>query len=109
MQEADLVAKMLRAVLQSHKDGVPFSRLQGEYKSLTGEWIPFKLLGHTSLEAYLRSIPGVVRIEGSKAGEVSKLCLSSFVCGGVIMQFSSIAIHTKSQGLNADVPNAVDE
>ncbi|XP_048359917.1 tudor domain-containing protein 7 isoform X2 [Sphaerodactylus townsendi] len=70
MQEADLVAKMLRAVLQSHKDGVPFIRLQGEYKSLTGDWIPFKLLGHPSLEAYLKSVPGVVRIELSRTGEV---------------------------------------
>ncbi|XP_077201630.1 tudor domain-containing protein 7 isoform X2 [Paroedura picta] len=71
MQEADLVNKMLRAVLQSHKDGVPFSRLQGEYKSLTGDWIPFKLLGHPSLEAYLKSVPGVVRVEISKNGEVT--------------------------------------
>ncbi|XP_060092983.1 tudor domain-containing protein 7 isoform X2 [Heteronotia binoei] len=71
MQEADLVAKMLRAVLQSHKDGVPFSRVQGEYKSLTGDWIPFKLLGHPSLEAYLRSIPRVVRIDTSRTGEVT--------------------------------------
>ncbi|XP_015283711.1 PREDICTED: tudor domain-containing protein 7 isoform X2 [Gekko japonicus] len=70
MQEGDLVAKMLRAVLQSHKEGVPFSHLQGEYKSLTGDWIPFKLLGHPSLEAYLKSIPGVVRIETGRTGEV---------------------------------------
>uniref|UniRef100_A0A8C7E4J1 Tudor domain-containing protein 7 n=1 Tax=Naja naja TaxID=35670 RepID=A0A8C7E4J1_NAJNA len=71
MQEADLVAKMLRAVLQSHKTGVPFSYLQGEYKSLTGDWIPFKQLGHATLEGYLKSIPGVVRIEFSKSGEVT--------------------------------------
>ncbi|XP_054842649.1 tudor domain-containing protein 7 isoform X2 [Eublepharis macularius] len=70
MQEADLVAKMLRAVLQSHKNGVPFSRLQVEYKSLTGDWIPFKLLGHPSLEVYLESIPGVVRIEMGRTGEI---------------------------------------
>ncbi|XP_026568483.1 tudor domain-containing protein 7 isoform X1 [Pseudonaja textilis] len=71
MQEADLVAKMLRAVLQSHKTGVPFSYLQGEYKSLTGDWIPFKQLGHATLEGYLKSIPGVVRIECSRSGEVT--------------------------------------
>ncbi|KAK9407976.1 tudor domain-containing protein 7 [Crotalus adamanteus] len=62
---------MLRAVLQSHKTGVPFSYLQGEYKSLTGDWIPFKQLGHATLEGYLKSIPGVVRIEISKSGEVT--------------------------------------
>ncbi|XP_063150883.1 tudor domain-containing protein 7 [Candoia aspera] len=71
MQEADLVAKMLRAVLQSHKTGVPFSHLQGEYKSLTGDWIPFKQLGHATLEGYLKSMPGVVRIEIGKSGEVT--------------------------------------
>ncbi|XP_061490188.1 tudor domain-containing protein 7 isoform X2 [Rhineura floridana] len=71
MQEADLVAKMLRAVLQTHKNGVPFSRLQGEYKSLTGDWIPFKQLGHPTLEGYIKSIPGVVRIEIGKTGEVT--------------------------------------
>ncbi|XP_066470636.1 tudor domain-containing protein 7 isoform X2 [Tiliqua scincoides] len=70
MQEADLVAKMLRAVLQSHKNGVPFPRLQGEYKSLTGDWIPFEQLGYPSLEGYLKNIPGVVRIEIGKTGEV---------------------------------------
>ncbi|XP_062985137.1 tudor domain-containing protein 7 isoform X2 [Elgaria multicarinata webbii] len=70
MQEADLVAKMLRAVLQSHKNGVPFSHLQEEYKSLTGDWIPFKKLGQPTLEGYIKSIPGFVRIEISKTGEV---------------------------------------
>ncbi|XP_044295511.1 tudor domain-containing protein 7 isoform X2 [Varanus komodoensis] len=78
MQEADLVAKMLRAVLQSHKNGVPFSRLQGEYKSLTGDWIPFKQLGHPTLEGYIKSIPGVVRIEIGKSGEV--------ICHAVVCQ-----------------------
>ncbi|KAJ6634033.1 hypothetical protein lerEdw1_014181, partial [Lerista edwardsae] len=71
MQEADLVAKMLRAVLQSHKNGVPFSRLQAEYKSLTGDWIPFEHLGYPTLEGYVKNIPGVVRIEISKTGEVT--------------------------------------
>uniref|UniRef100_A0A8C8RFV6 Tudor domain-containing protein 7 n=1 Tax=Pelusios castaneus TaxID=367368 RepID=A0A8C8RFV6_9SAUR len=71
MLEADLVAKMLRAVLQSNKNGIPLPRLQGEYKSLTGDWIPFKQLGHSTLEGYLKSIPGVVRIETNKMGEVT--------------------------------------
>nr|XP_013801047.1 PREDICTED: tudor domain-containing protein 7 [Apteryx mantelli mantelli] len=71
MLEADLVAKMLRAVLHSHKNGVPLAQLQGEYKSLTGDWIPFQHLGHRTLESYLESIPGVVRIEENKVGEVT--------------------------------------
>lgn len=86
MQEADLVAKMLRAVLQSHKFGVPFSRLQGEYKSLTGDWIPFEQLGYPTLEGYLKNIPGVVRIEIGRTGEVRNLyfingvCLVGYIC-----------------------------
>uniref|UniRef100_A0A8C3IJ55 Tudor domain-containing protein 7 n=1 Tax=Chrysemys picta bellii TaxID=8478 RepID=A0A8C3IJ55_CHRPI len=71
MPESDLVAKMLRAVLQSNKNGIPLPRLQGEYKSLTGDWIPFKQLGHATLEEYLKTVPGVVKIEINKMGEIT--------------------------------------
>ncbi|XP_061057102.1 tudor domain-containing protein 7 isoform X2 [Eubalaena glacialis] len=71
MLEADLVSKMLRAVLQSHKNGIALPRLQGEYRSLTGDWIPFKQLGYPTLEAYLRSVPAVVKIETSRSGEIT--------------------------------------
>ncbi|KGL85182.1 Tudor domain-containing protein 7 [Tinamus guttatus] len=71
MLEADLVAKMLRAVLHSHKNGIPLAQLQNEYKSLTGDCIPFQHLGYGTLERYLASIPGVVRVEESKAGEIT--------------------------------------
>ncbi|XP_004711050.1 tudor domain-containing protein 7 [Echinops telfairi] len=71
MLEADLVSKMLRAVLQSHKNGIALPRLQGEYRSLTGDWIPFKQLGHPTLEAYLRSVPAVARVETSRSGEIT--------------------------------------
>uniref|UniRef100_A0A8C3IJI5 Tudor domain containing 7 n=1 Tax=Chrysemys picta bellii TaxID=8478 RepID=A0A8C3IJI5_CHRPI len=66
-----LIAKMLRAVLQSNKNGIPLPRLQGEYKSLTGDWIPFKQLGHATLEEYLKTVPGVVKIEINKMGEIT--------------------------------------
>ncbi|XP_072260553.1 tudor domain-containing protein 7 isoform X2 [Pyxicephalus adspersus] len=74
--DKDLVAKMLRAVLQSNKNGVPFSRLLSEYKSLTGEYIPFKDMGFHTLEAYIKAIPTVVRIEDSRGGE--------FICHAVV-------------------------
>ncbi|XP_037228820.1 tudor domain-containing protein 7-like [Falco rusticolus] len=70
MQEPELIAKTLRAVLHPFKNGVPLSELQGEYKSLTGEWIPFRHLGHGTLEGYLESIPAVVRMEENKMGQV---------------------------------------
>lgn len=70
MQEPELIAKTLRAVLHPFKNGIPLSELQSEYRSLTGEWIPFRQLGHGTLEGYLESIPRVVRMEGNKMGEV---------------------------------------
>ncbi|XP_071437653.1 tudor domain-containing protein 7 [Pithys albifrons albifrons] len=70
MQEPELVAKALRAVLHAFKNGVCLSELQNEYRSLTNELIPFRHLGYDTLEAYLKSIPGVVRMEENKMGEV---------------------------------------
>ncbi|XP_026122596.1 tudor domain-containing protein 7A-like [Carassius auratus] len=70
MSDVELVKKMLRAVLQSSKHGVAMARLQGDYRALTGEVIPYRQFGHTSLESFLRSIPSVVRLERSSAGEV---------------------------------------
>ncbi|KAK9980696.1 hypothetical protein ABG768_000287 [Culter alburnus] len=70
MSDVELVKKMLRAVLQSSKHGVAMARLQGDYRALTGEMIPYRKFGHANLESFLRSIPGVVRLERSSAGEV---------------------------------------
>ncbi|XP_075681747.1 tudor domain-containing protein 7 [Rhinoderma darwinii] len=69
--EKELVAKMLRAVLQSNKNGVALHRLQNEYKGLTGEWIPFKEMGFHTLDAYLKAIPTVVRLDIGRAGELT--------------------------------------
>lgn len=70
MADVDLVKKMLRAVLQANKGGVSLSRLQSEYKELTGEHIPHKQMGHNHLDALLASLPSVVRVERSRSGEV---------------------------------------
>uniref|UniRef100_A0A8C7GJR0 Tudor domain containing 7 a n=1 Tax=Oncorhynchus kisutch TaxID=8019 RepID=A0A8C7GJR0_ONCKI len=72
----DLMKKMLRAVLQANKNGVSITRLQGEYRSLTGEFIPDRKLGYPSLECFLRSIPSVVRME-NRMGEI--MCFAA-VC-----------------------------
>uniref|UniRef100_A0A8C7R0D9 Tudor domain containing 7 a n=1 Tax=Oncorhynchus mykiss TaxID=8022 RepID=A0A8C7R0D9_ONCMY len=74
----DLMKKMLRAVLQANKNGVSITRLQGEYRSLTGEFIPDRKLGYPSLECFLRSIPSVVRME-NRMGEVRIMCFAA-VC-----------------------------
>ncbi|KAL7875921.1 hypothetical protein AOLI_G00108840 [Acnodon oligacanthus] len=70
MADEELVKKMLRAVLQSTKSGLSLSRVQAEYKELTGEAIPHKQLGHATLDALLHSMPSVVRLDRGRSGEV---------------------------------------
>ncbi|XP_038146649.1 tudor domain-containing protein 7A [Cyprinodon tularosa] len=65
MSDTESIKKILRAVLQSSKTGVPLSRLQSDYRSLSGEFIPLGKLGFSKLEDFLRSIPSVVRLENS--------------------------------------------
>ncbi|XP_073520666.1 tudor domain-containing protein 7 [Phyllobates terribilis] len=68
--ERALVGNMVRAVLQSNKNGVALHRLQSEYKALTGEWIPFREMGFCALDTYLKSIPTVVRMDIGRVGEI---------------------------------------
>uniref|UniRef100_A0A8K9V3D4 Tudor domain-containing protein 7 n=1 Tax=Oncorhynchus mykiss TaxID=8022 RepID=A0A8K9V3D4_ONCMY len=72
MADVELVKKMLREVLTANKSGpgVSLSRLQSEYKDLTGEQIPHKQLGHGNLDALLHSMPSVVRMERNRSGEM---------------------------------------
>ncbi|KAM9314809.1 tudor domain-containing protein 7A-like [Pholidichthys leucotaenia] len=69
MSDNESIKKILRAVLQSSKDGISLHKLQSEYRSLCGEIIPVKKLGFSNLEDYLRSISSVVRLDYSM-GEV---------------------------------------
>ncbi|XP_053474833.1 tudor domain-containing protein 7A [Ictalurus furcatus] len=70
MCDVDLVKKMLRAVLQSSKSGVALSRLQADYRALTGDFIPHMQLGYRNLENFLRSVPDVVQLRNAHTGEV---------------------------------------
>ncbi|KAM9717288.1 tudor domain-containing protein 7B isoform 2-T2 [Menidia menidia] len=70
MADVELVRKMVRAILHANKGGVSLSRLQSEYKELTGEQIPHKQMGHSQLDALLADMPSVVRIERNRSGEV---------------------------------------
>ncbi|XP_028973807.2 tudor domain-containing protein 7B isoform X1 [Esox lucius] len=71
MADVELVKKMLREVLTGNMSGpgVTLSRLQSEYKNLTGEQIPHKQMGHENLDTLLHSMPSVVRIERTRSGE----------------------------------------
>ncbi|XP_038831804.1 tudor domain-containing protein 7B-like [Salvelinus namaycush] len=77
MTDVELMKRMLRAVLAANKSGpgVSLSRLQSEYKALTGEQIPHKQMGHASLDTLLHSIPSVVRMERNRTGEM--VCFAS--------------------------------
>ncbi|XP_057700534.1 tudor domain-containing protein 7A [Corythoichthys intestinalis] len=63
MSDIESIKKMVRAVLQSSKQGVAVNKLQFEYRSLCGENIDLKKLGFKNLEDFLRSIPSVVRLD----------------------------------------------
>ncbi|XP_066515805.1 tudor domain-containing protein 7A isoform X2 [Hoplias malabaricus] len=102
MADAELVKKMLRAVLQSSKHGVALSQLQCDYHSLTGESIPLRALGFSKLEAFLRSIPSVVRLEKSWTGEIvcfAAVCEETAHIAQLVARQKS-AKKTRSQLLN---------
>ncbi|KAF7706442.1 hypothetical protein HF521_019696 [Silurus meridionalis] len=69
MVDEEAVKKMLRTVLQS-RSAISLPRLQNEYKELTGETIPHKQLGHTTVDALLHSMPSVVQLDRNRSGEV---------------------------------------
>ncbi|XP_061107724.1 tudor domain-containing protein 7B [Conger conger] len=77
MSDVELVKKMLRAVLQSNKNGVSLAQLQADFKDLTGDFIPYKQMGYTSLDAFLHSLSSVVKMERTARGEV--ICFAT-VC-----------------------------
>ncbi|XP_060730616.1 tudor domain-containing protein 7B isoform X3 [Tachysurus vachellii] len=74
MVDEETVKKRLRSVLQS-RSAIPLSRLQAEYKELTGEAIPHKQLGHTTVDALLHSMSSVVQLDRTRSGEV--MCYST--------------------------------
>ncbi|KAG7205807.1 hypothetical protein KM043_007752 [Ampulex compressa] len=49
----------LRACLLSAKGGIKIENLNRDYKLLVGENIPFPALGYPTLDAFLRTIPGI--------------------------------------------------
>lgn len=64
------VATMLRSVLSSEKNGVPLRVLEHEYKVLIGTRIPYRNMGYDTLEAFLGSLPDVVRFSRGPSGEL---------------------------------------
>ncbi|XP_070535127.1 tudor domain-containing protein 7-like [Ptychodera flava] len=71
MDEAKVkeIKSMIRAVIQSSKEGVLSKRFNREYHGITGQNVPYKELGFQSLDSYLKSIPDIVAIKVNRDGE----------------------------------------
>ncbi|KAG0422030.1 hypothetical protein HPB47_002102, partial [Ixodes persulcatus] len=63
------VATMLSSVLTSEKAGVALRRLEREYETLIGTRIPYRRLGYSTLEEFLRDLRSVVRLARGPDGE----------------------------------------
>lgn len=70
MTEVELVKRTLHAIVQANRGGVSLSRLQSDYKELTGDQIPHQEMGHVQVEALLASTSSV-RMERGGSGEAS--------------------------------------
>ncbi|XP_077517350.1 uncharacterized protein LOC144128134 isoform X1 [Amblyomma americanum] len=64
------VETILGSILASEQNGLSLRRLDQEYCSTVGTSIPFKELGHTSLEAFLGTMPEVVTVERGSGEEL---------------------------------------
>ncbi|XP_015252455.1 PREDICTED: tudor domain-containing protein 7B-like isoform X1 [Cyprinodon variegatus] len=69
MAEVELAKRTLQAIIQANRGGVSLSRLQSEYKELTGEQIPHRQMGYNHLEALLANMSSV-RMERRGSGEM---------------------------------------
>ncbi|XP_046748030.1 maternal effect protein oskar-like [Diprion similis] len=56
MTSQEAVEKMIKSCIVSRKGGVPFREIEGDYRDLVGESIPYAQLGYTSLHSFVRSI-----------------------------------------------------
>ncbi|XP_064652910.1 tudor domain-containing protein 7-like isoform X2 [Lineus longissimus] len=65
------VKSLLRAVVQSCKEGVPLSKLSGEYRVITGDHIPFKKLGYSTIDDFLRAIPDTASVRRNRDGDLT--------------------------------------
>ncbi|KAG0422031.1 hypothetical protein HPB47_002103 [Ixodes persulcatus] len=69
MADSDEVKAILSSILVSEKNGLTLQALEAEYRSMNGAGIPFKSLGHATLQAYFESIPDAVALRRGPAGE----------------------------------------
>ena len=72
MDGAELMVKTkkaLRALLISAPRGVPKRLLLTDYRMVMGKELPFRNLGFSNLEDFIRSVPDVMRVAPGTGGE----------------------------------------
>ncbi|VDI55832.1 tudor domain-containing protein 1/4/6/7 [Mytilus galloprovincialis] len=69
-KELNNVKVMLRSVLTSSKGGVPAHVLQRDYREATFESLPYQKFGYRNLDAFIESMPDVVKISRTPTGEI---------------------------------------
>ncbi|XP_067666250.1 tudor domain-containing protein 7B-like [Haliotis asinina] len=72
MAEGELkqVKAMLRSVLLSCKEGVASQRFLVDYRDVTGEYLPYKKFGFSSVSDFIASIPDVVHVRRQGGEEI---------------------------------------
>ncbi|XP_046548962.1 LOW QUALITY PROTEIN: tudor domain-containing protein 7-like, partial [Haliotis rubra] len=68
--ELKQVKAMLRSVLLSCKEGVASQRFLVDYRDVTGEYLPYKKFGFSSVSDFIASIPDVVHVRRQGGEEI---------------------------------------
>lgn len=87
----------LRSVTQSCKGGVPFERLQRDYKDLLGSPIPYRELGYNSLEAFIRDIPRVIALKRNNEGQLMAMGVADASTAHIVSLVSRQKSDTKKR------------
>lgn len=70
--ERESAISILRACLLSNKGGIALSILNRDYKSLVGDYIPYRKLGYSGVEEFLRSINDILVCPGPNGEPIVK-------------------------------------
>lgn len=67
----DKTKKALRSILISAPRGVAARLILKDYKMVMGKELPFRNLGYSTVEDFIRSVPDVVRLAPGATGELT--------------------------------------
>ena len=69
--------KALRSVLISAPRGVPARMLIRDYRAVMGKDLPYRELGHRTVESFILAVPDVVRIGNGPTGELTYYAIAN--------------------------------